>query len=127
MRSVELVFFAKYFYIFLNKMVLIKLDCQFIQIILREVRVSESTDFYLIARVDSLLFFIFCIFSCSIFVSGTRVSAQEDKASPGDQDRKFCILYLNLSNFPNLTTKYVCSRSFIASVFCILEKIQPWL
>ena len=32
--------------------------------------------------------FLFRILSCSILVSGIKVSAQEDKASPGDQDRK---------------------------------------
>ena len=88
MRLVESVFVAKYFYIFLSKMALIKLNDQFIQIIIREIRVSEFVDCYLNTRVDSLLFFFFHILSCSIFVFGIRVSAQEDKASSGDQDRK---------------------------------------
>ena len=72
-----------------RQMTFIKLNNQFIQIIIREIRVSEIVDCYLNARVDSLLFFFFfCIFSCLIFVFGIRVSAQEDKASPGDQDCK---------------------------------------
>ena len=70
MRSVVSVFVAQYFNIFLSEMVLIKLDYQFIQIIIREVRVSEPADCY------------------SNAVFGTRVSVQEDKASPGNQNRK---------------------------------------
>ena len=69
-------------------MALIKINCQFIQTIVREVESVSPPIVYLIVRVDSLLFFFFCIFSCLIFVFGTRVSAQEDKVSSGDQDRK---------------------------------------
>ena len=69
-------------------MALIKLNNQFIQIVIREIGVSEFVDCYLNTRVDSLSFFFFHIFSCSTFVFGIRVSAQEDKASPGDQDRE---------------------------------------
>ena len=67
-------------------MALIKLNNQFIQIIIREI--SEFVDWYLNARVDSLLFFFFYISLWWIFVFDIRVSAQEDKASSGDQDRK---------------------------------------
>ena len=70
MRSVEPEFVAKYFYIFLSKMALVGLNNQFIQIIIREIGVSEFVDYYLNARVDSPLFFFFCIFSCSVFVFG---------------------------------------------------------
>ena len=70
MRSVESVFVVKYFYIFLSKMALIKLNNQLIQIIIREIRVSEFVDCYLNTHVDSPLFFFFCIFSCSVFVFG---------------------------------------------------------
>ena len=88
MRSVESVLVAQYFNIFLSKMGFIKLNNQFIQIIIRDVKVSETANCYLNARVDNVFYFPFlCIFS-SIFVFGIRVSAQEDKASPGDQDRK---------------------------------------
>ena len=74
MRSIESVLVAQYFNIFLSKMALIKLNNQCIQIIAREVRVSESADCYLNVRVDSLLFFFFYIFPCSTFVFGIRVS-----------------------------------------------------
>ena len=71
-------------------MALIKLNTQFIQIIIREIRASKFVDCYLNTRVDSLLFFFFHIFSCflSTFVFGIRVSAQEDEASSGNEDRK---------------------------------------
>ena len=88
MRSVESVLVAQYFNIFLSKMALSKLNNQFIQIIIREIRVSESADSYFNARVDSLLFSFFQIFSCLLLVFGIRVSSQDDKAFPGDQDRK---------------------------------------
>ena len=68
-------------------MALIKLNNQFVQIIIREIRISEFVDWYLKARVDSLLFFFFYISLWLIFVFN-RVSAQEDKASSEDQDRK---------------------------------------
>ena len=59
MQSVESVLVAQYFNIFLSKMALIKLNNQCIQIIAREVRVSDAADCYLIARVGSLLFSYF--------------------------------------------------------------------
>ena len=105
MRSVESVFVAQYFNIFLSKVALIKLNNQFIQIIIRDVRVSETANCYSNTRINSPLF-VFFVFFLVQYVFGIRVSVQEDKASPGDQDRKFYILYLNLFNFSNLTTKY---------------------
>ncbi|XP_043520658.1 uncharacterized protein LOC122534256 [Frieseomelitta varia] len=56
-------------------MALIRLYIQFIQIIIREIGVSEFVDYYLNMRVDSLLFFFFCIFSCSVFVFGIYVES----------------------------------------------------
>ena len=49
-------------------MALIKLHNQFIQIIIREVRVSESADCYLNAHVDSLLFIFFFLIRYSFSV-----------------------------------------------------------
>ena len=68
MQSVESVLVAQYFNIFLSKMALIKLSNQFIQIIIRDVRVSETANCYLNVRVDSSLFF----FSLYLFLFNIR-------------------------------------------------------
>ena len=107
MRSVESVFVAKYFYIFLSKMALIRLNNQFIQITIREIEVSEFVDYYLNARVDSLLFFFICIFSCSVFVFGIHVESVLKRIRPLQEIKIVSyILYFNLLNFSNLTTEY---------------------
>ena len=88
MRLVESVFVAKYFYIFPSKIALIKLNNQFIQIIIREIRVSEFADCYLNARLLFFCFFVFSFVQFLLSVFAVRISAQEDKASSGDQDCK---------------------------------------